>query len=216
MLDSTDIELYKEITDTVKELDSADTFELKLVNILKDFISNKINDLNSKILKIYKSYIKKRSKSKDYNINDLDFNKIPLNSYQTNILKRKNKLLSIHDDLEKYMIGSFTDDDFKRHLDDFLNFKKNLEEKPENNEGKFEEKNKLAKPESEIPNLLTTELILSTMSKDEWLTIKHLIFKLKIKKMMDTRYFQLKLKELLRKKKIEEKIENGRRLYKLK
>ncbi|MFX1480484.1 MAG: hypothetical protein ACFFCI_20500 [Promethearchaeota archaeon] len=61
---------------------------------------------------------------------------------------------------------------------------------------------------------LTTDNILKALS-DEWQTIKHLIFKLKIKEMLDARYLQLKLKELERKGQVEVEIKTGRKHWKL-
>jgi DNA topoisomerase VI B subunit len=63
--------------------------------------------------------------------------------------------------------------------------------------------------------VITTEKILNSLS-DEWQTIKHLIFKLKIKDMMDARYLQLKLKELERKGKVLVESKMGKRQWKLK
>ncbi len=63
--------------------------------------------------------------------------------------------------------------------------------------------------------LITTGKILKVLS-DEWQTIKHLIFKLKIKDMMDARYLQLKLKELERKDKVLVESKMGKRQWKLK
>jgi len=50
----------------------------------------------------------------------------------------------------------------------------------------------------------------------EWQSIKHLIFKLKIKDMMDARYLQLKLKELERKEQVLVEVKMGRKHWKLK
>ncbi|MFX1390016.1 MAG: hypothetical protein ACFE9Z_08145 [Promethearchaeota archaeon] len=118
-----DIELHKAIINTIQGLDSAENFEEKLVNILKEFIFNKINKLNSKILTFYKNHIEKSKKSKDFKITNLDFDNLPLSSYQVKIINQRNKLVSIHDDLEKYIQGNFSNDDFKRHLDEFICFK---------------------------------------------------------------------------------------------
>ncbi|MFX0023125.1 MAG: hypothetical protein ACFE9S_12430 [Candidatus Hermodarchaeota archaeon] len=63
--------------------------------------------------------------------------------------------------------------------------------------------------------IITTEKILNVLS-DEWQTIKHLIFKLKIKDMMDARYLQLKLRELERKDKVLVESKMGKRQWKLK
>ncbi len=63
--------------------------------------------------------------------------------------------------------------------------------------------------------IITTEKILNVLS-DEWQTIKHLIFKLKIKDMMDARYLQLKLKELERKGNVLVESKMGKRQWKLK
>ena len=59
------------------------------------------------------------------------------------------------------------------------------------------------KPEptqTELP-IITTEKILDALS-DEWQPITSLIFKMKIKEMMDARFLQIKLKELERKNSI--------------
>ncbi|MFX1390017.1 MAG: hypothetical protein ACFE9Z_08150 [Promethearchaeota archaeon] len=70
--------------------------------------------------------------------------------------------------------------------------------------------------ELKLSPIITTELILDAMSKDKWLNIRHLIFKLKIKDTKDARYLQLKLKELERKGKILVDSKMGRRQWKLK
>ena len=63
--------------------------------------------------------------------------------------------------------------------------------------------------------IITTDKIIKVLS-NEWQTIKHLIFKLKIKDMMDARYLQLKLKELERKGKVLVEIKMGKKHFKLK
>ncbi|MFX1377836.1 MAG: DNA topoisomerase VI subunit B [Promethearchaeota archaeon] len=63
--------------------------------------------------------------------------------------------------------------------------------------------------------IITTEKLLNVLSYD-WQTIKHLIFKLKIKDMMDARYLQLKLKELERKGQVLVESKMGKRQWKLK
>ncbi len=62
--------------------------------------------------------------------------------------------------------------------------------------------------------LITTDRIISVLS-NEWQTVKHLIFKLKIKDMMDARYLQLKLKELERKGQVQVEVKMGRKHWKL-
>lgn len=62
--------------------------------------------------------------------------------------------------------------------------------------------------------ILDTERIISVMS-NEWQTIKHLIFKLKIKNMQDARYLQLKLTELERKGQILVEVKEGRKHWKI-
>ena len=62
---------------------------------------------------------------------------------------------------------------------------------------------------------LKTDRIISVMS-DEWQDIKHLIFKLRIKNMLDARYLQLKLKELERKGQILVDVKKGKKYWKLK
>ncbi len=82
---------------------------------------------------------------------------------------------------------------------------------------KSKPKPKISKPEPTQTTLpvITTDNILETLS-NEWQTIKHLIFKLKIKDMMDARYLQLKLKELERKGQVLVEIKMGRKHWKLK
>ena len=74
-----------------------------------------------------------------------------------------------------------------------------------------------SKPKSTQTTLpvITTDGILKALSND-WQTIKHLIFKLKIKDMMDARYLQLKLKELERKGEVLVELKMGRKHWKLK
>jgi len=61
---------------------------------------------------------------------------------------------------------------------------------------------------------ITTSSILNVLS-NEWQTIKHLIFKLKIRDMMDARYLQTKLKELERKGQVLVEVKMGRKYWKL-
>ncbi|MHA2087670.1 MAG: hypothetical protein ACW972_05310, partial [Promethearchaeota archaeon] len=78
-------------------------------------------------------------------------------------------------------------------------------------------KTPITKPKSTQTTLpiITTDGILKVLS-NEWQTIKHLIFKLKIKDMMDARYLQLKLKELERKGEVLVDLKMGRKHWKLK
>ena len=70
------------------------------------------------------------------------------------------------------------------------------------------------KKQTQLP-VVTTDSILEVLT-DEWQTIKHLIFKLKIKDMMDARFLQLKLKELERKGKVQVDIKIGKKSWKIK
>jgi len=65
-----------------------------------------------------------------------------------------------------------------------------------------------------LPPVIKTDSILSALS-NEWQSIKYLIFKLKIKDMMDARFLQLKLKELERKEVINVNVIQGRKHWKL-
>ncbi|MFX0026101.1 MAG: hypothetical protein ACFE8M_06775 [Candidatus Hermodarchaeota archaeon] len=67
----------------------------------------------------------------------------------------------------------------------------------------------------EVP-IITTEKILTTLSDKDWQPITHLIFKLKIQDMMDARFLQLKMKELVRKELVEENIIKSKKHWKLK
>jgi len=67
----------------------------------------------------------------------------------------------------------------------------------------------------EVP-IITTEKILTTISNKDWQPITHLIFKLKIQDMMDARFLQLKMKELVRKGLVEENIIKSKKHWKLK
>ena len=63
--------------------------------------------------------------------------------------------------------------------------------------------------------MITNANIFNALTK-EWQTIKHLIFKLKIKDMMDARFLQIKLKELERKGEVLVDIKIGKKHWKLK
>ncbi|MFX1399947.1 MAG: hypothetical protein ACFE8V_01730, partial [Promethearchaeota archaeon] len=76
-------------------------------------------------------------------------------------------------------------------------------------------KKPVKKQKLELP-IITTEKILSTLTNEDWQPITHLIFKLKIQDMMDARFLQLKMKELLRKGLVEEKIIKTKKHWKLK
>ena len=65
----------------------------------------------------------------------------------------------------------------------------------------------------ETPDI-TTSRILKVLS-GEWQTIKHLIFKLKIRNMMDARYLQLKLNDLERKGQVLVELKMGKKHWKL-
>ena len=68
--------------------------------------------------------------------------------------------------------------------------------------------------QTQLP-MITNANILNALTK-EWQTIKHLIFKLKIKDMMDARFLQIKLKELERKGEVLVDIKIGKKHWKLK
>ena len=63
--------------------------------------------------------------------------------------------------------------------------------------------------------IITTDKILATLN-NEWQNITHLIFNLKIKDMMDARYLQNRLKELVRREKVEMLIIKNKKHWKLK
>ncbi len=67
--------------------------------------------------------------------------------------------------------------------------------------------------QTQLP-IITTERILEALSSDEWQTIKHLIFKLKIKDMLDARYLTIKLKELERKNLVVVEVKTGKKQWK--
>jgi len=89
--------------------------------------------------------------------------------------------------------------------------------KPKIETAKLQPQEILLKPEltqTTLP-IITTERIIEVLT-DEWQNITHLIFKLKIKDMMDARYLQNKLKDLVRKEKIAVEIKKGKKHWKLK
>ncbi len=63
--------------------------------------------------------------------------------------------------------------------------------------------------------VITTDSLIGALT-DDWQTIKHLIFKLRIKDMMDARFLQIKLKELERKGKVVVDVKMGKKHWKLK
>jgi len=89
--------------------------------------------------------------------------------------------------------------------------------KPKKEMAMLKSPEKLLKPKLEQTTLpiITTERILEVLS-DDWQNITHLIFKLKIKDMMDARYLQNKLKTLVRKEKVIVEIKKGKKHWKLK
>ncbi|TXT67044.1 MAG: DNA topoisomerase VI, subunit B [Promethearchaeota archaeon] len=64
--------------------------------------------------------------------------------------------------------------------------------------------------------VITTEGILGALNNKEWQTIKQLIFKMRIKDMLDARLLQVKLKELERKGEIQVQTKKGKKFWKLK
>jgi len=76
--------------------------------------------------------------------------------------------------------------------------------------------------ESKVPKtvqtslpVITSDRILSVLS-GEWQNITHLIFRLKIKDMMDARYLQNRLKDLVRKNKVEMSVIKSKKHWRLK
>ncbi len=67
----------------------------------------------------------------------------------------------------------------------------------------------------EVP-IITTEKILTTLSDKDWQPITYLILKLKVQDMMDARFLQLKMKDLVRKGLVEENIIKSKKHWKLK
>ncbi len=64
--------------------------------------------------------------------------------------------------------------------------------------------------------IITTDGILKALDNKEWQTIKQLIFKMRIKDMLDARLLQVKLKELERKGEIILQTKKGKKYWKLK
>ncbi|MBD3256384.1 MAG: hypothetical protein GF383_14905 [Candidatus Lokiarchaeota archaeon] len=71
------------------------------------------------------------------------------------------------------------------------------------------------KPKQTQLPIISTERILGALNKKEWQSIKHLIFKLRIKDMMDARFLQIKLKELERKGEVIVDLQKGKKYWKL-
>jgi len=67
--------------------------------------------------------------------------------------------------------------------------------------------------QTQLP-IITTEKIMNSLSND-WQTIKDLIWKMKIKDMMDARFLQIKLKELERKEQVIVDVKKGKKYWKL-
>ena len=67
--------------------------------------------------------------------------------------------------------------------------------------------------QTQLP-IITTEKIMKSLS-DNWQTIKELIWKMKIKDMMDARFLQIKLKELERKGQVSVDVKKGKKYWKL-
>ena len=63
--------------------------------------------------------------------------------------------------------------------------------------------------------IITTDRIMGALS-NKWQTIKDLIFKMKIRDMMDARFLQIKLKELERKGQVLVDLKMGKKQFKLK
>ncbi len=72
----------------------------------------------------------------------------------------------------------------------------------------------LISTQTKLP-LITTDSIMKVLTND-WQTITHLVFKLKIKDMMDARFLQIKLKDLERKGKVDVEVKKGKKHFKLK
>ncbi len=64
--------------------------------------------------------------------------------------------------------------------------------------------------------VLTNEAILEALDNEEWQNIQDLIFKMRIKDMLDARLLQVKLKELERKEELIVKAKKGKKFWKLK
>ncbi|MFX1395199.1 MAG: hypothetical protein ACFFAH_16770, partial [Promethearchaeota archaeon] len=73
---------------------------------------------------------------------------------------------------------------------------------------------KIPTRQTQLPVITNTNIL--NVLTNEWQTIKHLIFKLKIKDMMDARFLQIKLKELERKGQVLVDIRMGKKHWRLK
>ncbi|MBD3212333.1 MAG: hypothetical protein GF311_06980 [Candidatus Lokiarchaeota archaeon] len=63
--------------------------------------------------------------------------------------------------------------------------------------------------------VITNEAILESLEENKWQNIQDLIFKMRIKDMLDARLLQVKLKELERKEKVRVKSNKGKKFWKL-
>jgi hypothetical protein len=132
---------------------------------------------------------------------------VPSNDNKTNII---NKILESY---SKEAVIEKPTEDIEQKMVEVIS-KRSIEQKvPKVSTVKPAAKPKVPKTVQTSLPVITTDRILSVLT-NEWQNITHLIFKLKIKDMMDARYLQNRLKDLVRKNKIEMSVIKSKKHWK--
>ncbi len=202
---SLQINLNPILANIIKELGEDNSLETSLFKIIKKCITIKLQLVNEQILKIEDSHDKKKSQTNsDIKLNDS--------------LEKKTFITNLYNDFDKFLGGNFVEEDYIKYKEELC---KNIETVEEflNEAIRLSEKEKIKKDQikdkkTPLP-IITNENILKSLSSD-WQSLQSILSNLNINDKSDARFIQLKLTELIRKGIIDEKLENGKKLWKKK
>jgi len=234
---SIEINLDPIIIEALEEIGKSDTIESNISNMLIQYIKNRYQKICEMNLQLIQKNVINQVKNKKISIENLNLDILPLTPEQEKVRDEKNRLLGIIDTLNLFKQGKLTNDDLETYKQEFLTLKlKDKEEKINSlinqqqspreiqsikilkndvKRSEFRDREDHSSLEFEKSVLVTTENLMDSLST-EWQNIKDLIFKMRLRDMMDARYLQVKLKELERKESIEMKIIMGKSHWRLK
>lgn len=231
-----DIVLDPIIVQALEEIGKSDTIESNICEILTQYIKIRYRKLCEKNLRAQQKFIVDQVKINKISKDNVNLETLHFTPKKNKVKNEENKLLEIFNALNLFKEGKFTANDLERYKEEFitLNLKSNEEKKIAqikqrhhhkkiqtinilnkdalNTEFRYREEKSFVRKELAI---LTTENILANLS-NEWQTTKDLIFKLKIKQMMDARFLQVKLKKLENDDLIEMQVKLGIKQWRLK
>ncbi len=212
---SIDIDLNPDLKEILNNIGESDNVTENLTVILKEFIFIKLEKINKIILEIQEENLRSANISKEL----MDLSNYP----NEKLLLIQEKLLKTLEKLKKFEKQELTEEDYLEIIENFENESEadDIDLFDIHNEDKAQQYKDMKKLESKSIQIynrkkiaeLTTNRILEALNSSELLNMKDLIFKLKIRDMLDARFIQVKLKELERKGLVESKIKMGKKYW---